>query len=72
MRIAIELEEDAYPKKISEYVYKFTDLQRTFHLNMLALVDGIEPRILNLRKMFLELYICTRKEIGIREEQNMN
>lgn len=48
MRIVIELSRDAYPQKVLNFLYKFTDLQKTFHLNMLALVDGLQPRVLNL------------------------
>ncbi len=51
MRIVIELSKDAYPQKVLNFLYKFTDLQKTFHLNMLALVDGIQPRVLNLVEM---------------------
>ena len=49
MRIVIELKKDAFPKKVLNKLYSYTDLQKTFHVNMLALVDGIEPKILNLK-----------------------
>jgi DNA gyrase subunit A len=48
VRIVIDLKKDAYPKKILNQLYKLTPLQTTFHYNMLALVDGIQPRILGL------------------------
>jgi DNA gyrase subunit A len=62
VRIVIELKKDAYPKKILNSLYKHTQLQETFHANMLALVDGIQPRVLTL-KMILEEYIKHREEI---------
>jgi len=62
VRIVMELKKDSYPKKILNSLYKHTQLQTTFHLNMLALVDGIQPKILTL-KMILEEYIKHRQEI---------
>lgn len=57
MRIIIELKRDAQPQKILNNLYKYTDLQRTFHLNMIALVDGIQPQVLNLKEV-LEHYLA--------------
>jgi len=65
MRIVIELQKDAYPKKVLNRLYKFTDLQKTFHLNMLALIDGIQPRVLSLLD-FLNYFIIHRKEVVVR------
>ncbi len=65
LRIVIELSREAYPQKILNRLYKFTDLQRTFHLNMLALVDGIQPRVLNLVEL-LSYFIDHRQEVVIR------
>lgn len=62
VRVVIELKKDAFPKKILNSLYKQTQLQETFHMNMLALVDGIQPKILNL-KAFLEEYIKHRDEV---------
>ena len=62
MRIAIDLQRDAYPQKILNRLYKFSDLQRSFHLNMLALVDGIQPRVLGLAEM-LSFFFEHRKEV---------
>ena len=44
----IELKKDAYPKKVLNQLYKMTPLQTSFHYNMLALIDGIQPRVLGL------------------------
>ncbi|MDA3802551.1 MAG: DNA gyrase subunit A [Patescibacteria group bacterium] len=62
VRIVIELKKDTYPKKILNSLYKNTNLQTTFHFNMLALVDGIQPRVLTL-KMILEEYIKHRQTV---------
>ena len=48
IRIVIDLKKDAYPKKVLNQLYKHTPLQTAFHYNMLALVDGIQPRVLGV------------------------
>lgn len=65
MRIVIELKKEAFPKKILNALYKYTDLQKTFHLNMLALVDGIQPRVLALSDV-LVLYLEHKKVVVLR------
>lgn len=54
VRIVIDLKKDAYPKKLLNQLYKLTSLQTSFHYNMLALVDGIQPRVLGLSDILLE------------------
>ncbi len=54
VRIVIDLKKDAYPKKLLNQLYKLTPLQTSFHFNMLALVDGIQPRILGLQDIVNE------------------
>jgi len=68
VRIVIDLKKEAYPKKILNRLFKLTQLQETFHVNMLALVDGIQPRILTL-KMILEEYIKHREVIVKRRAE---
>jgi DNA gyrase subunit A len=65
VRIVMELKKDAYPQKVLNKLYTLTDLQKNFNLNMLALVDGIEPRILNLKEI-LEYYVAHRREVVVR------
>ena len=48
VRIVIDLKKDAYPKKLINQLYKLTSLQTSFHFNMMALIDGIQPRVLGL------------------------
>jgi DNA gyrase subunit A len=54
VRIVIDLKKDAYPKKLLNQLYKLTPLQQTFHYNMLALIDGIQPRVLGLTDIISE------------------
>ena len=68
VRVVIDLKKEAYPKKILNSLYKYTQLQETFHVNMLALVDGIQPKVLTL-KMVLEEYIKHREEVVHRRTQ---
>ena len=65
VRIVIDLKNDAHPNKILNNLFKYTDLQKTFHMNMLALVDGIQPQVLSLVN-FLEEYIKHRQQIVTR------
>ncbi|MDP3784605.1 MAG: DNA gyrase subunit A [bacterium] len=60
LRIAIDLKQDAVPEKILNGLYKYTDLEKPFHFNMLALVDGIQPQVLSLKGL-LEQFIIQRK-----------
>ena len=53
IRIVIELKKDAYPKKVLNQLYKLTALQSNFHYNMLALVEGDRPGILQPRVLGL-------------------
>lgn len=64
MRIVIELKRDANPNIVLNNLYKHTQMQVTFGVIMLALVDG-EPRVLNLKEM-LSYYIDHQKEIITR------
>ncbi|MCA9364992.1 MAG: DNA gyrase subunit A [Candidatus Moranbacteria bacterium] len=68
VRLVIELKKDAYPQKVLNRLYTVTDLQKNFNVNMLALVDGIEPQILNL-KSCLEHYIEHRRGIVVRRAE---
>ena len=54
VRIVIDLKKDAYPKKLLNQLYKLTPLQMSYHYNMLALIDGIQPRILGLQDIISE------------------
>ncbi len=60
VRIVVDIKKDGLPNKILNQLFSYTQLQETFHLNMLALVDGIEPHVLNL-KTVLEKYLEHRQ-----------
>jgi DNA gyrase subunit A len=64
MRIVIELKKDANPNIVLNRLYKHTQMQITFGVIMLALVDG-EPKILNLREM-IYYYLEHQKEVVTR------
>ncbi len=68
VRIVIDLKKDAYPQKVLNRLYTLTDLQKNFNMNMLALVNGVEPRILNLKEI-LEYYIIHRRDVVRRRTQ---
>lgn len=69
IRIVIDLKKDAYPKKVLNQLFKMTQLQETFHLNMLCLVEnGIQPRVLTLRTL-LDEYLAHRKEVVRRRTE---
>ncbi len=65
VRIVIDLKKDAQPQKVLNTLYSATDLQKNFSANMLALVDGIEPRILTLKEI-LSAYIAHREDVVTR------
>lgn len=65
MRVVIDVKKGFEPKRILNRLYKFTNLQKTFHLNLLALVDGIQPEILSLADV-LKYFIEHRKEVTTR------
>ncbi len=68
VRIVIDLKKDAYPKKILNQLYKLTPLQSSFHYNMLALIDGIQPRVLGLQDILSE-YIKHRQSVVRRRTE---
>ena len=64
MRAVIELKRGEVPEIILNNLYKLTQLQDSFGMNMVALVDG-QPRLLNL-KQFLEFFLVHRREVVTR------
>jgi DNA gyrase subunit A len=68
VRVVVELKKDSYPKKILNQLFKLTALQTSFHYNMLALVDGIQPRVLGLEEMLRE-YIKHRQVVVRRRAE---
>ena len=64
MRVVIELRRGEVPEVVLNNLYKQTQLQDTFGMNMVALVDG-QPRLLNLKQM-LECFLAHRREVITR------
>ncbi len=67
MSIIIELRRGAQPGKVLNQLYKYTPLQSTFGVQMLALVDG-EPKLLSLKRI-LQVYIDHRQDVIIRRSR---
>jgi len=68
VRIVIDLKKDAYPKKLLNQLYKLTPLQTSFHYNMMALIDGIQPRVLGLQDILGE-HIKHRQQVVRRRTE---
>lgn len=75
IRIAIDLKSGAHPQKILNFLYKHTQLEDTFHFNMVALVDGV-PQTLSLKSIleeFIEhrrIVIKRRTEFDLRKAED--
>lgn len=67
IRIVVDIKRDGKPKTILNKLYQYTEMQKAFNANMLALVNG-EPRVLNLKRI-LELFIQHRQKIVIRRSE---
>lgn len=76
VRIVIDLKKDAYPKKLLNQLYKLTPLQTSFHYNMMALIDGIQPRVLGLQDILSEhikhrqIVVRRRTEFELRKAKD--
>jgi len=68
VRVVIELRKDAYPKKVLNQLFKLTALQTSFHYNMLALIDGIQPKVLGLHEI-LDEFIKHRQVVVRRRTE---
>lgn len=68
IRIVIELKKEAYPKKLLNQLYKLTPMQSTFSFNMIALVEGLQPKLLDL-KQILEHFITHRVTVVRRRTE---
>ena len=74
IRIAIDLKNGSHPQKVLNYLYKHTQLEDTFHLNLVALVDGV-PQTLSLKSILEEfvkhrqIVVRRRTEFDLREAE---
>jgi len=67
MRIVIQVKKDAYPEIVQNQLFKHTNMERTYGINCIALVDGV-PKLLNIKEIILE-YIRHRREIIKRRSE---
>ncbi|UCH60848.1 MAG: DNA gyrase subunit A [Anaerolineales bacterium] len=67
MSIIVEMKRGAQPKKVLNQLYKYTPLQSTYGVQLLALVEG-EPRLLSIKRA-LQIYIEHRREVVTRRTQ---
>jgi len=65
LRIVIEVSAQGFPQRILNQLYRYTDLEKKQHINMVALVDGIQPRVLSLADI-LNYYLTHRREVVVR------
>jgi len=69
IRVVIDLKKDSYPNKILNQLYKLTELQGNFNVNMIALTDrGLQPHLLNLKQV-LEYFVEHRVEVVTRRTE---
>ena len=66
MRIVLELQKDTKPEIVLNLLYKFSDLEKVFYLNMLALIDGIQPRVLSLKEV-LFYFLEHRQQVVLKK-----
>lgn len=66
VRIVIELKSDAVPQKIMNQLWRFTDLQKDYHMNMVALAEsGLQPQAMSIRDVVVG-FIEHRKDVVVR------
>lgn len=66
LRITIDLKSDIRPQSVLNQLYKYTELEKYFYINQIALTDnGLQPRLLTLKDL-LEDFINHRKEVVLR------
>jgi DNA gyrase subunit A len=68
VRIVLDLKKDAYANKILNQLFKLTEMQTAFNVNMVGLIDGIQPRMLTL-KTALEEFIKHRQTVVRRRSE---
>jgi DNA gyrase subunit A len=68
MQITIELKRDARPKVVLNSLFKYSELQTTFPINMVALTSQGSPQLLNIRQILME-YVAHRQNMVVRRSQ---
>ncbi len=70
LRVVIELKQDIHPERILNFLFEHTELQKSFHFNMVSLIDGLQPQIVSLIDI-LSAHLEHRK-IVIRRRTEFN
>lgn len=65
LRITIDLKSDCVPEKVLNQLWRHTDLQKDYHLNMVALAEGLQPQTMSIRDVLLG-FVLHRKEVVTR------
>jgi len=68
LRIVIELQKGAIAQRVLQQLYKFSDLEKNFNLNLLALIDGLQPKVLSLLEA-LQFFLDHRVKVITRRTQ---
>ncbi len=71
LRIAIDLKQGAHPEKVLNFIYQHTQLEDTFHVNSIALVNGV-PQTLSLKSILEEFIIHRIEVIRRRTKYDLN
>ncbi|MCD6379898.1 DNA gyrase subunit A, partial [bacterium] len=72
IRMVIELKRDAYPKVVLNQLYKHTQLQTSFGIIMLALMDGLRPKVMNLKQAMRAFLDHREVVVTRRTEYDLN
>ena len=72
IRIVIDLKNDAIPQKVLNQLFNFTDLQKDFHMNMIALSGGIQPEVMSLKDILVAHINHRREVVRRRAEFDLN
>lgn len=68
LSIIIEFKSNAAPQKVLNQLFEFTDLQKNFNMNMIALAGGLQPELMSLKDV-LVAYLAHRNEVARRRAQ---
>ena len=69
LRVVIDLKEHGQPFRVLQALYKFTDFERRYHVNMLALInEGLQPKVLTLKEALSE-FLEFRREVITRRSK---
>jgi len=75
LRIVVDMKNDVSPQKVLNRLYQYTELQKNFYFNMLALVDGIQPQTLSLKDVLMhhldhrKIVVRRRTEFGLKKAE---